>query len=88
MTPFIHDPQAVLDYVVDWSPYLGTDTIQTSAWSADSGIMVESDSFNANSTTVWLSGGTRSHRYGLTNHILTAGGREDDFTIFVLVKQL
>lgn len=88
MTPFIHDPQAVLDYVVDWSTYLGADTISTSSWTADSGITVESDEFDDTSTTIWLSGGTRNHRYGLTNHILTAGGRDDEWTIYVLVKQL
>lgn len=86
MTPFLQDPQAVLDYTLDWSPALGGDTIQTSGWSADSGIMVESDAFDDSSTTIWLSGGTQDKRYALTNHVLTAGGREDDFTIYVLVK--
>lgn len=88
MTPFIQDPQDVLDYPFDWSPALGTDTIATSAFSADSGIMVESDAIlNPSHTVVWLSGGTRNKRYGITNHIVTAGGREKDWTVYVLIKQ-
>jgi len=33
MTTFIKDPDAVLDYSVDWSKWLAGDQIQTSAWS-------------------------------------------------------
>jgi len=72
---------------MDWSSYLGTDTITFSNWTADSGIMVESDSFDNTSATIWLSGGREGKRYAITNHVLTAGGREDDWTIYVLVKE-
>lgn len=89
MTPFIQDPQAVLDYPFDWSPYLGDDTISASSFTADSGIMVESDEIlDTQHTVVWLSGGTRNKRYAITNHITTVGGRDDEWTIYVLVKQL
>lgn len=88
MTPFIQDPQAVLDYPFDWSTALLGDPIQTSQFTADSGIMVESDAIvDSQNTVVWLSGGERNKRYAITNHILTEGGREDDWTIYVLVKQ-
>lgn len=88
MTPFIQDPQATLDYPFDWSARLGDDPIQTSQFVADAGIMVESDALlDAANTIVWLSGGTRNKRYAVTNHILTVGGREDDWTIYVLVKE-
>jgi hypothetical protein len=91
MTPFIQDPQATLDYPFDWSDYLvqlGNDTIQTSAFTVDSGIMVESDAIlDPSNTVVWLSGGVKGKRYAVTNHVLTAGGREDDWTIYVLVKE-
>lgn len=88
MTPFTQDPQAVLDYPFDWSTALAGDTIQTSEFVADSGITVESDAIlDSENTIVWLSGGTRNKRYAITNHILTTGGREDDWTIYVLVKE-
>lgn len=88
ITPFIQDPDAVLDYPFDWSVYLGGDTIATSQFIADSGIMVESDAIlDPSNTVVWLSGGTKGKRYAITNHVLTTGGREDDWTIYVLVKE-
>lgn len=88
MTPFIQDPQATLDYPFDWSARLGDDVIQSSQFTADSGITIESDAvLDDSNTIVWLSGGTRGKRYGVTNHIVTTGGRDDDWTIYVLVKE-
>jgi len=90
MTPFIQDPQATLDYPFDWSGYLAqiNDTIQASQFIVDSGIMVESDAIlDPANTVVWLSGGTKGKRYAVTNHIKTVGDREDDWTIYVLVKE-
>lgn len=88
MTPFIQDPQATLDYPFDWSARLGDDPIQASAFVVDAGFTVESDEVvDTSNTIVWLSGGTRNKRYAVTNHIITAGGREDDWTIYVLVKE-
>lgn len=88
MTPYLQDPQDVLDYPFDWSTNLAGDTIQTSQFSADSGIVVESDAIlDSSHTVVWLSGGTRNKRYAVTNHVLTISGREEDWTIYVLVKE-
>ena len=87
MTPFIQDPNATLDYPFDWSTYLAGDTIQTSQFIVDSGIMVESDAIlDPANTVIWLSGGAKGKRYAITNHIKTVGDREDDWTIYVLVK--
>lgn len=88
MTPFIQDPQAVLDYPFDWSTRLGDDPIQFSQFTADAGFMVESDAIlDPANTIVWLSGGTCNKRYAVTNHITTTGGRDDEWTIYVLVKE-
>lgn len=87
MTPFEQDPNDVLDYPFDWSSFLGSDTIQSSQFIADGGIMVESDAIlDDSNTVVWLSGGTENKRYGVTNRIVTAGDRTKDWTIYVLVK--
>lgn len=88
MTPFVQDPQAVFDYPFDWSQVLGNDSIAASTFASDSGFTVESDAIlDVAHTVVWLSGGTRNKRYAVTNHIVTVGGREDDWTIYVLVKE-
>lgn len=84
------DPQEVLDYTLDWSERLGSDTISTSAWSfavdPDGALDIDTDSKTSTTTTVWLSGGTLLEVYELTNHIVTAGGREMEQTCKIRVK--
>lgn len=84
---FIKDPQAKLDYGVDWSDWLAGDTISGSSWSAETGITVDASSHTDTVATVWLSGGTVGGSYKVTNHITTLGGREDELTITVSVWQ-
>lgn len=87
-TSFKKDPDAVLEYAVDWSAWLGEDTIESSDWTdVTTGITVDSESFTDTTATVWLSGGTAGTRYTLTNHIVTVGGRTDDRTIAVTVQE-
>ena len=80
------DPDAVLDYSVDWSTWLDGDTISTSTWTvsgADSDLVIDSDTNSTTATTVWLSGGTKNYGYILTNRIVTAAGRTDDRSVTV-----
>jgi len=87
MTTFRKDPEAVLDYHVDWSDWLGIDTIASSLWScSDSGITIDSDSTTATVTTVWLSGGTVDEEYEVVNHIVTSAGREEDKTLTIRMR--
>lgn len=83
---FVKDPSAILDYAIDWSTWLGSDTIATSTWSASAGITINSNTNTTTRATVWLSGGTAGNTYQLTNTITTAGGRTDQRTIAVEVK--
>jgi hypothetical protein len=78
---FRKDPDAVLDYAVDWSEWLDDDTITASEWTVPDGITADSDSNTTTLATVWLSGGTLGQTYSLVNHITTAAGREEDQTI-------
>ena len=85
---FKKDPDAVLDYEVDWSEWLGgSDTIATSTWSAPEGITIVTDSNTTTTATVWLSGGTARQSYNVTNHITTDGGRTDERTITIKVVE-
>jgi hypothetical protein len=86
---FTKDPQAVLDYTINWSDWLDGDTISTSTWTAESGITVEASpapSFTTTTTTIWLSGGTLGTVYRITNHVVTAATREDDRTFTVKIE--
>lgn len=82
---YIKDPSAVLDYVIDWSSWLGSDTISTSTWTVPTGITKNSDTKTNTTATIWLSGGTADVEYVLTNRIVTAGGRTDDRSIKIAV---
>jgi hypothetical protein len=85
---FEKDPAAVLDYSGDWSAWLGDDTIATSTWTVPTGITKNSDTHDATSVLIWLSGGTAGQKYTLVNHITTVGGRTDERTIVIKVKEL
>lgn len=82
------DPDAVLDYSVDWAAWLGADTIATSTWPVvPAGITKDSDTNDTTSATIWLSGGTAGQTYQITNRIVTAGGRTDDRTITIQIVE-
>lgn len=85
MTSFIHDPQAVLDYVVDWTDWLDSgDTISSKTVTVPSGVTLTSSSIAGSTVVAWISGGTAGTDYLITVHITTAASRQDDrsFTLF------
>lgn len=82
------DPDAVLDYQIDWSSWLDGDTIATSTWKVPSGIIKDSDTNDDTTATIWLSGGTAGESYEVTNSIVTAGGRENDRTMIIPIREM
>lgn len=85
---FTKDPDAVLDYSVDWSAWLAGDEIASSEWLLEDGALIEivTDTNTATKATVWLRGGNAGTTYLVTNRIVTTGGRTDDRTISVKVE--
>lgn len=86
MSSFVKDPQATLDYAVDWEPWLGVDTIQSVTWTVDAGITQANASNTTTSATIWLSGGTVGTKYKAVCRVTTAAGRIDERTIYVEVR--
>lgn len=84
---FFKDPSASLDYSVDWSAWLGQDTIVTSTWTVPTGITAQQEATTATVATIWLTGGTVGTNYLLVNRITTAGGRMDERTIKISVRE-
>ena len=80
------DPNATLDYGFDWTDWLNGDTINSSSWIIPSGLTEGSNGHNSEVTWVWLSGGTAGQVYNLVNRIVTVGGRTEDQTITLIVK--
>ncbi len=86
---FVQDPDAVLDYKIDYTRWLGDDVIISSTWTADAGITITDPAatYTTKAATVWVSGGTVGTRYNLTNSITTQSGREDDRTITIVIRE-
>lgn len=90
-----HDPDARLDYTWNWDDWLQPGEIITSHYleveptqPAD-GLMVDtSDIFIGGRMVVaWLQGGVPKTAVGVTCHIVTSEGREDDRTHDIWVKE-
>lgn len=75
-------PGALLDYCIDWTPWLGEDTLASSVWEAPAGLVVEVSTNDTKTTTVWLSGGLANTKYLVTNTITTAAGRQETKSVF------
>lgn len=87
---FKKDPDATLDYSLDWDAddWLGTDTISgTPTWTVPSGLTLETQSNTTTVATAWISGGTVNTDYDVACKITTAGGRIDERTIRLQVRQ-
>lgn len=92
MTTFIKDPDAYLDYGMDWTNWLDGDAIVTSTWlvPGNSGLTQSNSSVNAAATvtTVWLAGGTiAAAPWMVTNRITTAGGRTEDRSFLLTIRE-
>ncbi len=82
------DPDATLDYSIDWSAWLPSgDALSTATWStSDPDLEVAGSpapSHAAGIATAWLTGGTAGQRYTVTCRVTTTGGRVDDRSILL-----
>ena len=84
---FTKDPNAVLDYTIDWTRWLAGDQIAASEWLVPTGLTKMADSKTASSATVWLSGGTAGQSYTVTNRVTTTGGRTEDRSFTIRVEE-
>lgn len=90
MQSYEKDPDAKLDYSINWAAWLGVDTISVSTWIADTGITIAGSPAPSNTATVatvWLSGGTLGGVYNVVNRITTAAGRIQDATLVIQIAQ-
>ena len=73
---FFKDPNAVLDYTVDWSLWMTSgDSISSVDWTVESGLLDAQETNDADSATIWLSGGTAGTAYKIVSQITTADTR-------------
>ena len=86
MARYLKDPNAKLDYQIDWSTWLDGDTISASSWTVPDGVVNDDDSNSDTAATIWLTGGTAGTEYEVVNRIVTAGGRQDERTITIVCE--
>ena len=99
MSQFLKDPDAILDYKLDFaantngrgdSDWLADgETIVSHEVDADSGITVDSSALSDSDTsvTVWLSGGVAGQTYSVRCEITTSAGRVDERTMTIRVEE-
>lgn len=90
MTAFPKDPNALLDYSVDWAPWLAADeTVASAVVTVPAGLVKDRTETVAATglITVWLSGGTAGVNYDVGFRITTSQGRVDERSMTVKVNQ-
>lgn len=92
MSLLLKDPDAILDYAIDWgAEYLNGDVIDQSSWSVEpiepGGANVIASAFDFLTATVQTGGGRAGHLYRLTNRVVMASGREDRRSIVLRVER-
>ncbi len=92
---YVDSPSAVLDYQINWAPWLASppanpgDTIATSTWAqppGQTGLLLTSPSFTTTTATVTVAlnaagGGVAGVEYNAINTITTVGGRTQARTV-------
>lgn len=82
------DPDAVLDYSIDWADWLADVSDTISSHSVTVNGMTKNTSTNTTTkVTAWLQGGAAAQMPSATYQIVTAGGRTDERTIYFNIKE-
>lgn len=88
LTHFTKDPAGIIDYTVRWTSWLPSgDTISSSTWIVPAGIVKVSEANNTTDAIIFLASGTVGQIYPVTNRVITAGGRQNDQTISILIEE-
>lgn len=81
------DPNAILDYIFDWSDWLDeNETIDSHQILVERGsVAVDRDERNGAQITVWLSGGNDQDTARVVCRITTSVGRVDDRSLWLSI---
>jgi hypothetical protein len=82
------DPNANLDYMVDWTAWLGEDDLSTAQFIDASGALtIANVSHTPKTATAWISGGVVNETYTVTCRVTTAGGRQEDRSFLLNIRE-
>ena len=85
---FQKDPNAILDYTVDWTEWLEdvVDTISSVTWVVPDGLTKVAESNTTLMATIWISGGAVGESYRVVCRMSTAT-RTEDASIFLEIVE-
>ena len=84
----VKDPDSLLDFVVDWESWLPSDDyIVSAAASVQSGLTLHTQTYTSSQHAIWVLGGTVGQEYTVTSRIETNGGRIDERTFRIQVRE-
>ncbi len=92
MTGWTKDPDAVLDYIFDWSEWLNVDdeissaTISITPTGHTKDIEVKQETALPTRHIIWLSGGRLNNKYNITSKIVTKDGREQEMSVTLTIQ--
>jgi len=96
------DKDEIADYSVDWSRFLGTDTLAAATWFIEdengdkvlvddaevvNGLQFVASTISGKVATIRLSLGTNNIKYSITCRINTGNGLQYERTVFLSVKE-
>lgn len=92
------DKDEILDYSVDWSRFLGTDTLSSASWKIDgtsvtgpvstvNGLTFLTPTTSGNVATARFSGGTNHRKYDITCTIVSGNGLTFERTIILRISE-
>lgn len=88
---FEQDPDARVDYPVNWTTFLDGATLESSTWIPEepSIVTVDEDSFTdtASLAFVAFTGAVVGTKYKVVNRIVDSRGRIEDHTIEIKIKE-
>lgn len=85
---FLKDPNAQLDWQVNWSDWLAEgESISSAIFTVDDGLTVDSTGHDDTVATVWVSGGTAGMVYRVTNRVVTSDARTDERSFSIRVTE-
>lgn len=92
MSIYLKDPQASVDYTIDWpAAFIGAGSIASSEWAVApdeaGGIAVAASSLDGGHCVATLEGGLAGHVYRVRNRILLSDGRSDERSLTLRVEE-
>ena len=76
---------SVINVGLNWAPWLGTDTITASEWTADIELTLTRKQNTTTTTACYISGGVFGKNYKIVNTITTLDGKVDSRYITITI---